>query len=180
MKKIALLFLFLCALKNAYAWQHEIAVGYGQGKEIEQNYYNRGVVLSGKFYKFPKIDDTLIATIDGTLAYIESSTKDHNRLTTAAIALAMRAYFANPDLHTIRPYIQASFGPVLLSARQLGNREQGANVAFQTSLETGSEFDINNKTWDINLRLLHYCNAGIFHPNQGIDLLPVLSIGYMF
>ncbi len=163
-----------------YAWQHEVAIGYGDGKEIEQNYDNRGVVLSGKFYKFPKIDDTLIASIDGTLANINSSTSTDNHLVTAAAALAMRAYFMNPDDHSVRPYLQASFGPALLSQRTLGNRTQGSNFAFQTTFETGMEIGSQAKSIDLNLRLAHYCNAGLFHPNQGINLMPIVSIGYLF
>lgn len=175
------IYFFFCLLGLSYhqavrASQHEIAIGYGFGKEVEQKYRNQGIVLSGKFYRLPNIDDTLSATLDGTLAYIRASTKNHNHLATTALALALRAYFANPLEHIIRPYFQISFGPAYLSAKQLGERSQGGHFAFQTTLETGTEV----KNVDFNLRLNHYCNAGIFHPNQGINLVYIFSIGYMF
>jgi hypothetical protein len=182
-RKIGFILLFYLSLYcggAVQAWQHQIAIGYGMGKEIEQNYLNRGVVLSGKFYKFPAIDNTLYATLDGTLTRIWAATAEHNKLTTLAIALAMRAYFADPCFHCIRPYLQVSFGPAYLSDRHLGNRRQGANFSFQTTLEVGTELSLGENDWDINLRLLHYCNAGIFQPNKGINLAPVLSVGFLF
>lgn len=163
-----------------YAWQHEIAIGYGNGKEIEQSYRNSGVVLTGKLYKFPKIDDTLYISIDATLATIHAATKENTQITTIALFPAGRAYFADPTLHSIRPYIQASFGPTYLSNRTLGNRTQGSNFAFQTAFEMGVEVGNQLHSYDINLRMMHICNAGLFHPNQGINLVPILSLGYQF
>lgn len=166
--------------KDVNAWQHEIAIGYGNGKEIEQNYRNNGIVLTGKLYKFPKIDDTLYITIDATLANIHANTKEHNQITTIALFPAGRAYFADPTLHTIRPYLQASFGPTYLSSRTLGNRTQGSHFAFQTAFEMGTEIGNQLHSYDINLRMIHICNAGLSHPNQGINLVPILSLGYQF
>lgn len=165
---------------NAFAFQHEIAIGYGDGQEVEENYRNHGIVLNAKLYVFPKIDDTLYASIDGTLANIHAETKEYNQLTTIAIALAMRAYFVNPLCYRLRPYLQASFGPSYLSSKQLGERSQGAHFAFQTTLEFGTEIGNEKHSVDLNIRMIHYCNAGIFHPNEGINLTPVFSIGYQF
>ena len=159
-----------------HAWSHEILLGYSKGQEIDQDYDNEGLVFSAKFYKFSAIDETLIATIDVTFTNIKASTKDHDHLTTLALTLAMRGYFLDPSKYHLRPYIQASFGPVYLFVKQLGTREQGSNFAFQTSLETGTEMG----RWDLNLRILHFCNAGLAHPNEGINLAPIVSIGYLF
>ncbi|OGT55917.1 MAG: hypothetical protein A3F14_04605 [Gammaproteobacteria bacterium RIFCSPHIGHO2_12_FULL_43_28] len=175
-KLVGVSLLSLGGLNQAHAWQHEIAVGYGFGKEIDQNYRNQGIVISGKLYKFPNIDETLIASIDGTLAHIRAKTDEHKRLTTAALSLAMRAYFADPLFYQKRPYLQVTFGPAFLSAEELGNRSQGAHFAFQSTFETGMEIG----SIDLNLKFMHYCNAGIFHPNQGINLVSTFSLGYMF
>ena len=166
----------ILSLNTAFAWQHEIAAGYGFGKEVDQNYHNQGIVIAGKLYRLPRIDDTLIGSIDGTLAMLRANTDQHKHMTTAALSLAMRAYFANPDLHQDRPYLQVTFGPAFLSAKELGNRSQGAHFAFQSTFETGME--IGN--YDLNWKFTHYCNAGIFRPNQGINLVSTISLGYMF
>lgn len=167
---------------SVFSWDHEISLGYGDAKEVDQNYYNSGVVLNGKIYRFPKIDDTLYASIDGTIASINASTTENTHLTTFVLAGAMRAYFTEPMSKRIRPYIQASFGPAYLSSKTLGNRTQGANYAFQSTLEVGTEvgIDHNHHAVDFNIRMMHYCNAGLFHPNQGINLTPVFSVGYQF
>lgn len=183
MKKIIpLLFVGLISLvtSNAYAWEHEIAAGYGYGNEIEEDYSNQGYVLTGKFYKFRPIDDTLVVTLDGTVAHWTANVNHNKQLTTVAVAPSFRAYFANPRCHSVRPYLDVSFGPALLSARQFGNRTQGANAAFQTTLEVGTEVGNQKRSLDFNLHLAHYCNAGIFKPNQGINILYIFTVGYQF
>lgn len=161
---------------KAYAWHQQIAIGYGYGTEVEQSYYNRTAVVSGKIYRFPNIDNTLILTVDLTLAHIQSSTKNHNTLTTVAGAPACRAYFIDPRNRFLNPYLGASFGPAYLSQKRLGNRTQGSHFAFQSTIEMGLEVNCI----DLNLRIMHYCNAGLYRPNEGINASPVLSIGYLF
>lgn len=183
-RKLLLFFsvaIFFLITTNTYAWDHEISAGYGWGKEINEDYQTTAFVLSGKFYKFPKIDNTLFATIDGSISQLHADTSDYSNLTTAALALALRAYFINPELHKIRPYLEISSGPAYLSENQLGKRQQGANFDLQSTLGGGIEFGLKNKrSVDINLHLVHYCNAGLFKPNQGFNVPYVVSIGYQF
>jgi hypothetical protein len=47
-------------------------------------------------------------------------------------------------------------------------------------LGAGSEFKIKDRDFDFNVRLLHYCNAGLASPNKGIDIFFVFSLGYLF
>jgi hypothetical protein len=162
------------------AWQHEIAVGFGKSKEIDEEHTNSGVAVYGKLLKLPKIDDTLYPSIDLTFAEIQASTFEHDHLCTVATSLACRAYFAKPEQHLVKPYVQISFGPAYLSHRQLATCLQGKNFAFQSALEAGMEVDCQSQGIELNIRLIHYCNAGIFSPNNGIDLMPVISIGYLF
>jgi len=172
---------FLLAAQPVYAWQHEVAIGYGWGNEVEKDYKNSAVVLSGKLYKFPKIDNTLIATIDGSISQLHADTDQHKNLTTAAIALGLRAYFVNPDLHQTRPYLGISSGPAYLSSTLFGERDQGTHFDLQTTLEGGVEFGLKNqRSIDVNLHLVHYCNAGLASPNQGFNVPFVLSVGYQF
>lgn len=183
-KKVITVFLALltCLFSNAaLAWNHELAAGYGYGKEVEQDYDNSGYEITGKFFKFAPIDNTLIVTLDGTVAHWRSNTPDNNQLTIAAIAPNFRAYFFNPCYNKVRPYLGVSFGPSYLSQKQLGNREQGGHFAFQSTLEGGTEIALPNQhSLDLNLHLAHYCNAGLAKPNQGIDILYIVTVGYQF
>lgn len=165
---------------HAQAWQHGLSIGYGSGKEINESYRNNGIQIAGKLYKFPKIDETLIATIDVSASEFHAATPNNKLLRTAAISIAPRAYFAPPEYHCIRPYLQTSLGLAYLSTRKFGNRAQGSNAAFQITLESGIEVEIQKQTWDFNLRLVHYCNAGLFDPNDAINVFPMFSIGYLF
>lgn len=171
----------LLTVTTAQAWDREVSLGYGWGKEMSEDYHNQAVVLAGKLYKFNKIDDTLIATIDGTLAHIKADTANNSSVSLAAVSLALRAYFQNPDLHQTRPYVGVSFGPTYLSNQQLGERDLGANLAFQTVFEAGVEFGLSKgRSIDVGIHLMHYCNGGIFDPNQSINVPYMLSIGYQF
>jgi opacity protein-like surface antigen len=174
--------LFLAFLLNtAQAWNHEVSIGYGWGQEIGANYDNHAIVLSGSFYKFKKIDNTLFITLDGTLANLMANTPRNNSLTTAGISLAFRAYFQNPDFHKIRPHVGISAGATYLSQNQLGTQVQGSKFDFQWTIGGGIEFALpQNQGIDVTLNFLHYCNAGLAKPNEGFDIPFLLALGYQF
>lgn len=183
LRQIIVTFLLLFNAIQAYAWQHEISLGYGQSREIGYNYTNYGGVLAAKLYKFKEIDKTLVISVDGSISDWNATTDDYKHLFVAALGLDGRAYFVPPKDRKIRPYLTASFAPAYLSAKQFGTRQQGANFAFQISLGLGSEFITQKEKaqgWDVNLQLFHYCNAGIYSPNESINILYVLSVGYLF
>lgn len=182
-KLFLLIFLGFIVDLPAQAWQHEISLSYGQSQEIGYDYTNYGGLIAAKLYKFKDIDKTLVITVDGSLADWNATTDENKHLFVAALGLDGRAYFAPPKEHQIRPYLTASFAPAYLSTKKFGDREQGANFAFQISMGLGSEFITQKEKeqgWDVNLQLFHYCNAGIYSPNQSINILYVLSVGYLF
>ena len=145
----------------------------------EENYNQSGICTTGKLYKFCPIDEKLILTRDGSVSQWHANTSHDQNLTTVAVAPSFRAYFLDPTVNRVRPYLGASFGPSYLSNKTFGERTQGANFAFQSTIEAGTEIGDKHRL-DINLHLVHYCNAGLFHPNQGITMLYVLSLGYQF
>lgn len=165
---------------QAMAWEHEISVGYGGGKENQpRDYQNRATVINAKLYKFKKLDNTLIATIDASVSNLRSDTPDHNSIYSAAVAPALRAYFQNPDFHDIRPHLDVSSGPVYLSSHQLGDNQLGSQIALQTTLGAGVEFG-KNHGFDLNFHFAHYCNGGIAPPNQGFNFPFIVSLGYQW
>lgn len=184
LKKLSLLLLtplLFATTSSAYAWKHAISIGYGWGNEVEKDYRNQAIVLSGKLYKFPKIDDMLIATIDGSASWLHADTPSNRNIFTTSVGLGLRAYFLNPETHNTRPYLGISSGPAYLSSRRFGEQDQGGHFDLQSTLESGMEFGLKNKrSIDVNLHLVHYCNAGLAHPNQGFNVPFVLSVGYQF
>lgn len=166
--------------QTAWAWKHSISLGYGFSHEVGYDYYNKGLFLNAKLYKFPQLDRTLFVTIDGSLAYWHATTRHDNRVYTAALSGAARAYFVPPKQQRFKPYLLFTFGPAYLSRKHFGETSQGSHLSLQTTLGGGSEINIKGHDLDFNLRLIHYCNGGAFRPNQGIDILYVFSIGYLF
>ncbi|EKE01176.1 MAG: hypothetical protein ACD_21C00199G0002 [uncultured bacterium] len=176
---LSVLFSVLFA-EAACAWTYDISLGYGRSKEVDCNYYQQGAMLDAQAFPFAKLDKTLIFGLGLSLADWHAGTNENKRLTTAAASALFRAYFAPPAAHKFRPYLAASFGPAYLSRKKFGEREQGSNFSFQTTMGLGSEVKFGQRELDFSLKLVHYCNGGIFKPNQGINILYVFSIGYLF
>ena len=179
--RLLLLAALLCFSSPIFAWTHGISLGYGDSKELNESYSTYGLFVNGKVYRFKNIDPLLILTIDPSLGYWRTNTPKNNRLLTIAISAAFRAYFFPANHRMVTPYLLATFGPTYLSNKHLGTQEQGAHFAFQTTLGGGAElFPHNNHAVDVNLRMIHYCNAGLAKPNEGFDIFYVFSVGYLF
>lgn len=180
--KLLTLPILLFSSTLCYAWTHGVSIGYAfPNQEVGYQYTQSGFFMNGKLYRFANIDPMFIITIDGSLGIWHASTANNNSLTTLGISTAFRTYFFPPDNRQWTPYLLASFGPNYLSNEHFGEQVQGAHLSFQTTLGAGMEIQtIKQHAIDINLRLVHYCNAGIFKPNEGFDFFYTLSVGYLF
>lgn len=180
MKKIILCIFILFFCQNVFAWQHGISFGYGFALANVQGYRNGGTFFNAKLYKFKPIDRTLILTLDGSWGHWRANTGQNKKLDTLALSGALRAYFTPPKKQRIKPYLLLTAGSAYLSNKNFGTAKQGAHFAFQVTFGAGSEFLINHREFEADFRFVHYCNAGMFKPNESINILYVLSIGYLF
>ncbi len=156
------------------AWNHSVELGYGISHDPNHTrYYNSGFLLTGDIYPFYRAPSTFWS-LNGGLGQWHTTTPNHKNLTTAALALALRYSLFN--IYNSPSYLLGSVGPAYLSQRQFGENKQGSNFAFQVNGGLGVEV---NRTFDINLRLAHYSNANLASPNQGFNVLYMLSIGYL-
>jgi hypothetical protein len=176
---VTMLFSMIFA-ETVFAWTYDVSLGYGRSKETNCNYYQQGGMLDFQAFPFTKLDKTLVFGLGASLADWRAATSENKNMMTAAVSAVLRAYFAPPEASKFRPYLSASFGPAYLSSRKLGEREQGSNFTFQTTMGIGSEVKFGQKELSFNLKFVHYCNGGIFTPNQGIDIWYIFSIGYLF
>jgi hypothetical protein len=162
------------------SWLYDASVAYGFGPEYQQNYDNSGWWLQAAFFNY-KIDQTLRLHLSTSLGLWTAHTNVHKHNQTLSFGLDFRAYFAPPENKTIAPYLNCSFGPVYLFQRYLGTREQGANWAFQTFLGGGLELQVNPQhKIETFIGLIHYCNAGLAHPNEGFNIAYNFGLGYLF
>lgn len=172
------LFCSLCFTAcSVFSWNHGVSLGYGGGSDLNHHTdTNSGAFLSGEFLSI-KQKDWLNITFNGSLGQFHSSWSANKHLFTAAASLAFRFY----PCHTINthPFFLASVGPSYLSKNKFGRNRQASNFAFQTIAGAGLEFG-KAKRVDLNLRLIHYSNAYLMHPNEGFNIFYVASLGYLF
>ena len=79
------------------------------------------------------------------------------------------------DLGEIKPYIEAGIGVSLFKNKWIDNRNMSTNFLFEDRIGAGVR--VNN--FDFSFRYMHYSNASIKAPNQGIDIF-IGSISYKF
>ncbi|GLP97023.1 acyloxyacyl hydrolase [Paraferrimonas sedimenticola] len=72
-----------------------------------------------------------------------------------------------------------ALGPTWLSQPQLGERHQAYRFAFQAQLGFGAYFGEHNRGI-VQVFYRHYSNANLRQPNDGIDVLLNLGLGYRF
>lgn len=168
----ALLFSFTI---SAFAWTHSIELGYGFSHDPNNTKYNNsGFLLSGDIWSFRHTQWTNWS-ITGSLGKWHSSAPVNQNLTTGAVSLALR-YYPWTNLNCYPGYLLVSFGPAALSNRQFGLNTQAKNITIQSNLGIGEEFN----HFDVNLRLEHFSNASLAKPNEGFNIMYLLSIGYLF
>lgn len=78
----------------------------------------------------------------------------------------------------VRPYLELGIGVALLSDRRIGGRDLSTRFQFEDRIGAGVRFGDAHRH-DLNLRFMHYSNADIEQPNNGLDVY-MLSYGYAF
>jgi lipid A 3-O-deacylase len=66
---------------------------------------------------------------------------------------------------TFKPYVEAGIGVALFSDTELEDQNLGSSFQFEDRLGFGVRFNGQ----EIGLRALHYSNAGISSPNDGVE-----------
>ncbi len=78
-------------------------------------------------------------------------------------------------------YLELGIGASWLSNNHLGHRNLGSQFAFQDLMGLGLRWRINDTLkGTLSYHYLHYSNASLFPPNQGIDVKHLLTLGYEF
>jgi lipid A 3-O-deacylase len=75
----------------------------------------------------------------------------------------------------VKPYIEGGIGLSLWTDTRMGNRDLSTNFLFEDRIGAG----VRIGNWDLNFRYMHYSNASIKKPNDGIDIF-IGSISYRF
>ncbi|WP_353662660.1 acyloxyacyl hydrolase [Hydrogenimonas sp. SS33] len=73
------------------------------------------------------------------------------------------------------PYVEAGAGVSLWRRVRMGSRNLSSAFLFEDRIGAG----LRMNAWDFCLRFMHYSNADIKLPNDGIDI-GILSVSYSF
>lgn len=178
MKRFSLtILLLLLSLfsSTTFAWNQSMQIGYGYSHDPNHTKYNNsGVLLTSDYYSIRRTPYTYWS-LTAALGQWHSTAPKNQNLTTVATSLALR-FYPITVLHQYPAYILASAGPAYLSSRKFGLNTQGSNFSIQSNAGLGIEFN----QFDLNLRWVHYSNAGLAKPNEGFNVLYLLSLGYLF
>ena len=181
MKKNHFCLFFIFTLLNcygatSYAWNHSIELGYGYSHDPNHTKFNNsGLLLSGDIIPLWRRTPWTFFSLTGSLGRWRTTASHNQNLTTAAASLALRVYPFKITTYEYPPYVFASFGPAYLSSRKFGENTQGSHLSIQSILGLGFELHCV----DVNLRAVHYSNAHLASPNEGFNILYLLSIGYL-
>lgn len=99
---------------------------------------------------------------------------DDGDLWAAAFAPVFAFYLGSPS-NRWQPYIEGAVGAALISETELAGRQFSTTFQFENRLGIG----LRGPNVDIHVRLLHYSNADIEEPNNGMDSY-VAGIAFRF
>lgn len=98
-----------------------------------------------------------------------------------ALSPVIRLQSREAWLLAAKPYLELGVGASLLSKNHFGHRNLGGQFAFQDLMGLGLRWRINETAIaTLSYHYLHYSNASLFPPNQGIDVKHLFTLGYEF
>jgi lipid A 3-O-deacylase len=78
----------------------------------------------------------------------------------------------------IFPYLEAGIGVSYLSEKKIKGRDLSSHFQFEDRIGIGAKIG-EQKRHDLSFRYMHYSNASIKQPNDGIDIF-IFSYAYSF
>lgn len=176
-KYSVILLLFLPQLAFASA---SVSMAYGGG-EPDDLHGGRAAVQD--YWNKPWLSTTFLELTgywDYSIAYWHTQDKlqpgEHDDVTIIALAPVFRVQGCHVE--NLNPYFEASIGASWMNHDTLGHRDLGAKFAFQDLLGFGVTFGKDHQ-FDVSYHFLHYSNAKLFSPNEGIDVKYLISFKYV-
>ncbi len=108
-----------------------------------------------------------------TFNYWKGKSSNHKENYGIALSPVFNYYFNLSD--NVKPYLEAGIGVSLFNHTWIDNRNMSTNFLFEDRLGAG----VRVGKFDFSFRYMHYSNASIKAPNDGIDIW-IGSISYKF
>lgn len=172
MKKWFLL-LALCALSiNSFAedtpFYDEVSFGIGESKD-HIHIYRLGGKVNFKSTWFESDYGKLSGYYEASLHYWE---KGNDQIYGVAFSPVF-VYYIGAGSDTFQPYVEAGIGAAYISKTKINGRNMATHFQFEDRIGAG----IKIGSYDFNARYMHYSNAGIEKPNDGIDIF-MFTVAY--
>ena len=74
-----------------------------------------------------------------------------------------------------KPYVEAGIGVALVSGTMIDGRDIASNFQFEDRIGLG----VKKSDYDFHIRYMHYSNAGLVAPNEGLDIF-LAGMAYKF
>ncbi|MEI7947909.1 MAG: acyloxyacyl hydrolase [bacterium] len=162
----------LCAEEKAdQPFISSVSIGAGMTLHDDINIYRLAVRKDSKY--------TFLENPTGWLSgYYEASlgcwSKKDELVCVGAISPVFVYYFGEPTW-TVQPYIEAGIGVSCISDTRIATRDLATAFQFEDRVGAG----VKIKYVDISARYMHYSNASIAAPNNGMDIF-IATVGYCF
>lgn len=159
----------------AFAWTQSLELGYGFSHDPNNVKYNNSGFLLESDVAPLHVDTYTHWSLNLSAGTWHTTAPINKNLTTGAASLELRLYPAT-NCRDVPFYILGSAGPAYLSSDQFGTNSQGSHISGQWIAGLGLEYE----NFDVNFHLVHYSNAKIVEPDNGFNILYMLSVGYLF
>lgn len=175
--------IFCLNLSNeAFALAPGFNLSYGKGKPDSLKGYRIALQSFWPYLGFRQSSINLAGYWDLSFANwrtAPSQTNQPNSIHIIAISPFLRLQTRKHFFLSVQPYLELGIGISLLSNNHIGHRNLGGQFAFQDLLGAGLRLGTTH-IWSFSYHYLHYSNASLLPPNQGIDVKHLLSLGYEF
>ena len=164
MKRLVWIFLCLAGL-TGFASAGEspwgASLGYGQGQD-SVDIYRLGLLRQWQVR-------WLESDIGYVTGYFELSVNQWDGKGDAVTGVALSPVFQYmfKTRSVWHPYIEAGAGPAYIDDFRINNRDLSTHFQFEDRIGLG----VRGYNLDLNFRYMHYSNASIKSPNDGIDIL---------
>ncbi len=148
----------------------EVSIGMGESKD-NIHIYRLGGKNNFKSTWFESDYGRLSGYYEASVSYWE---KEGVKVGVVAFSPVFAYYFGSKD-NSIQPYVEAGIGVAYISKTKIKGRDMASNFQFEDRVGLG----IKTGAYDFNVRYMHYSNAGLKKPNDGIDII-MFTLAYRF
>lgn len=162
---------------------HGVQIAYGTGTPDHLKGYRLGIQQFWPWIGFPNSSLNLTGYWDISYANWHTNPPLANQsrsISILALSPLIRLQSRENCALFAKPYLELGIGASWLSNHHLGHRNLGGQFAFQDLMGLGLHWRKSTTAISFSYHYLHYSNAGLLPPNQGIDVKHLFTLGYEF